>query len=82
MRVKVDILDFAIEGVFVRIEDGRLYLFLFLISFSFFVWFSYFGLRLKVSMISYITITKCHISVTYHSHGHTITCHIEEYKRL
>ena len=31
MRVKVNILDFAIEGVFVRIENGRLYfLFLFL----------------------------------------------------
>ena len=36
MRVKVNILDFAIEEVFVRIEDGRLYflfLFLFLSNF-------------------------------------------------
>ena len=36
MRVKVNILDFAIKGVFVRIKDGRLYflfLFLFLSNF-------------------------------------------------
>jgi len=82
MRVKVDILDFVIEGVFVRIEYGRLYLFSFLISFSFSIWFSYFELGLRISIISYITITKCHTFITYHSYGYKITYHTKEYRKF
>ena len=44
----------------VRVEDNKLYFFLF--SFLFYFIFYFLDLELKVSMTSYMTVTKCHMA--------------------
>ena len=59
-----DICFMSSKDLSIRVKNSRLYLFLFLFLFLYFLfYFLILNLELEVSMISYMTVTNCHMII-------------------